>query len=58
MLVLFHSAAQEMSREHLKAAFRKLADKVNKLRGHCDVMLMNDAVRSLHNQLQENAGMC
>ncbi|XP_065884810.1 inositol polyphosphate-4-phosphatase type I A-like [Dysidea avara] len=51
------SAAQEMSREHLKAAFRKLADKVNKLRGHCDVMLMNDAVRSLHNQLQENAGI-
>ena len=55
---VFNSAAQEMSREHLKAAFRKLADKVNKLRGHCDVMLMNDAVRSLHNEQQENIGKC
>jgi len=55
---VFNSAAQEMSREHLTAAFRKLADKVNKLRGHCDVMLMNDAVRSLHNEQQENTGKC
>jgi len=46
-----------MSRDHLKAAFRKLADKVNKLRGHCDVMLLNDAVISYQNELQDGSGM-
>lgn len=40
------SAAKEMSKEHLQAAVRKMTDSVNKLRGHSDVMLLNDALQS------------
>ena len=48
------SAAKEMSKEHLQAGLRKMTDSVNKLRGHSDVMLVNDALQSwLREQLSK-----
>ena len=53
---MYSSAAKEMSKEHLQAAVRKMTDRVNKLRGHCDIMLLNDALQSWQKELQSTAG--
>jgi len=45
-----------MSKEHLQVAVRKMTDRVNKLRGHCDVMLLNDALQSWQKEQQSTAG--
>ena len=50
------SAAQEMSKEHLQAAMRKMTDGVNKLRGHSDVMLVNDSLQSWQKEQHSKAG--
>ena len=50
------SAAKEMSKEHLQAAVRKMTDSVNKLRGHSDVMLLNDALQSWHREQHSQKG--
>ena len=50
------SAAKEMSKEHLQAALRKMTDSVNKLRGHSDVMLLNDALQSWQKEQRLQTG--
>ena len=45
-----------MSKEHLQAAVRRMTDRVNKLRGHCDVMLLNDALQSWQKEQKSMAG--
>ena len=45
-----------MSKEHLQAAVRKMTDSVNKLRGHCDIMLLNDALQSWQKEQESKEG--
>ena len=54
--MVFISAAKEMSKEHLQAGLRKMTDSVNKLRGHSDVMLVNDALQSWQKEQISKSG--
>ena len=56
MWFYYISAAKEMSKEHLQAAVRKMTDSVNKLRGHSDVMLLNDALQSWQREQTSQTG--
>lgn len=53
---MLYSAAREMSKDHLQIAVRKMTDNVNKLRGHCDVMLLNDALQSWQREQKLQTG--
>ena len=54
--MVFISAVKEMSKQHLQAGMRKMTDSVNKLRGHSDVMLLNDALQSWQKEQLSKSG--